>query len=79
MLLLDGYNSHVTSKVVDFCVANDIILLCLLAHTTHHLQPLDVDLFQPLGTIYKTALADEICLGLAAKIDKSDYLHFIIC
>ncbi len=56
LLLFDGDTSHISNKVVEFCTGNDIILLCIPAHTTHLLQPLDVGFFQPLSTAYRKHL-----------------------
>lgn len=36
LLFLDGYDSYVTGKIIDFYVADDIILLCLPANITYH-------------------------------------------
>ena len=47
LLILDGYNSHVTLDVVKEASAAGLDLLTLLAHTSHALQPLDVAVFKP--------------------------------
>jgi hypothetical protein len=42
LLKLDGHWSHCSEiNVPDFATENDVILLCLPGHTTHHFQPLD--------------------------------------
>ena len=56
LLILDGHASHVTTKVIRFCVDHKIILLCLPPHTTHLLQPLDVGIFAALATAYKASV-----------------------
>ena len=43
LLLSDGHQSHVTLDIIDLCQENNIILFCLPPHTTHALQPLDVE------------------------------------
>ena len=55
LLVLDGHASHVTVDVVELARRNDIHMLCLPAHTTHMLQPLDVGVFKPLKTYYYKA------------------------
>jgi hypothetical protein len=45
LLILDGYSSHVSLKIVDLLKANSIICLMLPAHSTHALQPVDIVLF----------------------------------
>ena len=41
LLVLDGHASHVSIEVLEMARNNDIHMLCLPAHTTHLLQPLD--------------------------------------
>jgi len=48
---LDGHTSHCLEvNVLDFATENDVILLCLPSHTTHHLRPLDRFFLEPLKT-----------------------------
>ncbi len=75
ILCLDGHASHVSSEVIDFCVARKIILLCLPAHTTHILQPLDVGIFAPLAAIYKNLVHRTTLFGASYSIDKVDFLE----
>jgi DDE superfamily endonuclease len=56
LLLMDGHQSHITNEALRFCIASKIIVLCLLAHTTHLLQPLNVGPFRPLAIAYKTGI-----------------------
>ena len=37
---------HVSIELIELAWANNIHLLCLPAHTTHNLQPLDVGVFK---------------------------------
>lgn len=46
LLILDGLSSHISIEVIEFARSNDIHMLCIPAHTTHILQPLDVSVFQ---------------------------------
>ena len=46
ILLCDGYGSHITREVLEFCEKKLIHMFCLPPHTSHILQPLDVVLFQ---------------------------------
>lgn len=41
-LLFDGHASHISIDVIEVARVNDVHMLCLPAHTTHILQPLDV-------------------------------------
>ena len=52
LLIMDGHDSHLTPAFIDFCDSEKILLLCLPAHSTHLLQPLDVAIFSPLQAYY---------------------------
>jgi hypothetical protein len=52
LLIFDGHGSHITDEMIELAVNNNIELLCLPAHTTHKLQPLDVGVFGPLQTAW---------------------------
>jgi hypothetical protein len=47
LLLLDGHGSHCTIDFVNYASSKDILLFCMIPHTTHLCQPLDVVVFQP--------------------------------
>ena len=55
LLIMDGHSSHITAKLIAFCMKHLIDLLILPPHCSHFLQPLDVSVFAPL----KRALASE--------------------
>ena len=78
LLILDGHSSHVTSDAINFCVENDIILLCLPAHATDTLQPLDVGVFLPLSQAYRLGLEDFNRLGFGYTIDKVDFIDLYL-
>jgi len=42
LLIFDGHSSRISSSVVDLALKNNVELLCLPAHTSSILQPLDV-------------------------------------
>jgi hypothetical protein len=48
LLIQDGHHSHVSIELIELAQSNNIHLLCLPAHTTHLLQPLDVGVFKSL-------------------------------
>jgi hypothetical protein len=75
LLLLDGHSSHVNMAFVDWADRHGIILLILPPHSTHKLQPLDVGLFQPLGTEYSLEL-DNLLNSSAAMISMSKALFY---
>ena len=48
LLILDGHGSHLTPKFDEICNQNDIIPICMPAHSLHLLQPLDIGCFAVL-------------------------------
>jgi hypothetical protein len=52
LLIVDGHNSHVNMRFINYCDQNHILLAILPPHSTHRLQPLDVGLFAPLAQYY---------------------------
>ena len=46
MLIEDGHASHISISVIEKARQSSIYILCLPAHTTHLLQPLDVGVFK---------------------------------
>ena len=55
LLIEDGHSSHISIDVIKLARNNGVHLLCLPAHTTHMLQPLDVGMFKSLKSNYLTA------------------------
>ena len=52
LLIVDGHNSHVNMRFINYCDQNHILLAILPPHSTHRLQPLDVGLFAFLAQYY---------------------------
>ncbi|RFU27513.1 hypothetical protein B7463_g8836, partial [Scytalidium lignicola] len=52
LLIVDGHSSHVNMRFLDFADQHRIIIMILPPYTTYRLQPLDVNMFQPLATEY---------------------------
>jgi len=74
MLLINDHASHITTQMIDYCISQKIILLCLLTHTTHLLQSLDVEVFASLATAYKTHVQRVTRLEISYSIDKTNFL-----
>lgn len=56
LLLIDGHKTHVTMKASDICVENGIEMYCLLEHSSHLTQPLDLRLFGLLKQSWREAV-----------------------
>jgi len=54
IVLYDGHQSHINLGIIDWAKSQNIILFILPAHTSHVLQPLDVDCFGPFERIYNS-------------------------
>ena len=54
LLIQDGHSSHVSIELIELAKANNVHL-CLPAHTTHLLQPLDVGVFKSFKTNFSKA------------------------
>jgi DDE superfamily endonuclease len=52
LFIVDGHNSHVNMRFINYYDQNHILLIILPPHLTHRLQPLDVGLFRPLAQYY---------------------------
>jgi hypothetical protein len=55
LLIMDGHSSHMTARLIEFCMNSTIDLMILPPHCSHILQPLDLTIFGPL----KAALSKE--------------------
>jgi hypothetical protein len=53
ILICDGFGTHETLGIIEFCLENNIILCRLPSHTSHKTQPCDVSVFGPLKTAYR--------------------------
>jgi hypothetical protein len=73
---MDGYGSHVAINFLWHCKQNKIHLLFLPAHTSHVLQPLDLGVFAPLKSRYRSKIAALASLDDASPIKKQ---RFITC
>ena len=56
LLIFDGHSSHISVELVQEARANNVHLLCLPAHTTHLLQPLDVAVFSTVKREWREQL-----------------------
>ncbi|EFQ93559.1 hypothetical protein PTT_09042 [Pyrenophora teres f. teres 0-1] len=73
LLIVDGHSSHATSEFDQYCTENKIITLCMPAHTSHLLQPLDVSCFSPLKRAYGREI-EELARQGVYHINKIDFL-----
>jgi hypothetical protein len=53
VLICDGFGTHETLEILEYCFANNIILCRLLFYTSYKLKPCDVAVFAPLKVAYR--------------------------
>ena len=56
ILFVDGHSTHISLEASNICVENGIELYCLLEHSSHIMQPLDLRLFATLKQHWKEAV-----------------------
>ena len=74
LLIIDGHGSHATPEFDQYCTENKIITLCMPAHTSHLLQPLDVGCFSSLKVAYGREIGELARQGIL-HIDKEEFLY----
>src|SRR5450432_1634515 len=74
LLILDGHGSHGTPEFDLFAKEHSIITLCMLPHSSHLLQPLDVGCFVVLKRLYGRQIEGLMRNGVN-YINKQDFLE----
>jgi hypothetical protein len=75
LLWLDGHNSHLNLRFLNWAIENHILVAVFPPHSTHRLQPLDVSLFSPLAIRYSQQLKAWIdTTGGAFNSSQRDFL-----
>jgi hypothetical protein len=73
LLIMDGHESHHSTEFELFCKNHKIITLCMPAHSSHILQPLDVGCFGPLKKAYGKEI-EGLMRARITHITKADFL-----
>ena len=77
LVILDGHDSHVTIEFIEYAIQARIKVYCLLPHTTHRPQPLDVGLFSPLQKYYSKQVNKLTRFG-QITVNKGNFLPMLI-
>ncbi len=72
VLICDGFGTHESLEILEFCFENNIILCRLPSHTSHKLQPCDVAVFSPLKASYRDQV-ERIKRGGVGTIGKQHF------
>ena len=75
LLCLDGHASHISTHVIEYALQERIILLCLPPHSTHILQPLDINVFGPLAVNYKNIILRKSDYARHYSISKEKFIE----
>ena len=69
VLICDGFGTHETLEILEFCFENNITLCRLPSHTSHKLQPCDISVFGPLKAAYRDQVErlERGCVGTIGK------------
>ena len=69
VLICDGFGTHKTFEILEFCFENSIILCRLPSHTSHKLQPYNISVFGPLKAAYRDQVErqERGCIGTIGK------------
>ncbi len=70
LLILDGHGSHVTLKAIERASQFGLDMLVLLAHTSHALQPLDVNYFKPFKFAFRKEKDNSMVRNNHLELDK---------
>ena len=73
ILLLDGHGSHITLQAVEICLLNNIVLICLPAHSSHILQPLDVGVYCHVKNVLRKILSTYYESSGYRNLDKENF------
>jgi hypothetical protein len=71
-LIVDRHESYQSYEFEKYCKDWNIIPLCILAHSSHKLQPLDVRCFGPLKRIYGTEI-EKLIRAYITHVSKEDF------
>lgn len=74
ILISDGFGTHETLEILEFCFENNITLCRIPSHTSHKLQPCDVGVFAPLKTAYRDQV-ERLYRGGANTVGKEHFTY----
>lgn len=75
MLILDGHGSHIQLDFLWECRQAKVELLFLPSHSSHILQPLDLDTFAPLKAHYRKCIMDLAQYDDAVPVKKRRFVN----
>ena len=73
VLFLDGHHSHLSLDLIKYAKSNGVHIFCFPPHLTHILQPLDVGVYGPVKSTWKTILKEHKMMTLSQNVTKEDF------
>ncbi|CAF2041474.1 unnamed protein product [Rotaria magnacalcarata] len=73
LLIMDGHYSHLSTRIIKYCMNNGIHLECLPPHTTTILQPLDVLTLSKVKTSWRKLLQNHYKETNAEPVSKQKF------
>ena len=77
VLIMDGHSSHISLRIINLAIINNINLICLPSHSTHLLQPLDVGVFKNVKFCWRKFLRNYFLETRFKVVDKSSFPSLI--
>jgi hypothetical protein len=74
VLICDGFETHETLEILEFCFQNNIILCRLPSHISHKLQPCDILVFGLLKAAYRDQV-ERLERGYVGTIGKEHFTY----
>ena len=72
ILMCDGFGTHETLEILEYCFENNILLCRIPSHTSHKLQPCDIGVFGPLKAAYRDQV-ERLYRGGANTVGKEHF------
>ena len=72
--MLDGHESHHSADFKHYCKENNIVTLCMPAHSSHLLQALDIGCFSSLKRAYSKEI-ENLIQGHITHITKVEFFE----
>ena len=60
LLILDNHESHISIDFIDLASQNGVVVLIILPHTTHELQPLEMNVYWPFKCHYNKEFSSSL-------------------
>lgn len=72
VLICDGFGTHETLEILEYCFENNILLCRIPSHTSHKLQSYDIGVFGPLKAAYRDQV-ERLYRGGANTVGKEHF------